>query len=90
MTIHLSDKSKVLIVSQVCLLALIVVLKNVIHVPVETLTSDVVLYIIVYSSFGVLYPDRFDDAARSRLNSPWYWYLLIGMVTAAIVALYAL
>ena len=90
MTIHLSDKSKVLIVSQLCLLALIIALKNVLHVPVETLTSDVVLYIIIYSMFGVLFPDHLDATARSRLNNPWFYYLLIVMVTAAIVALYAL
>ncbi|MCZ7358077.1 MAG: hypothetical protein O8C66_06220 [Candidatus Methanoperedens sp.] len=49
----LNDKDKVSIVAGICLLSLVVALKNGLHVPADTLSRDIIVYIIVYCAFTV-------------------------------------
>ncbi len=47
----LSDSDKVSIVAGISLLGLVVVLKNVLHVPADILSRDIIVYIIIYWTF---------------------------------------
>ncbi len=88
MTIQFDDRTKVSVVSAVCLLGLVIVLKNVLNVPAETLSRDVVFYILIYSVFGIVYPDQL-KSSRPSLIRPLYWSVAIVVLTLAIVLLNA-
>ena len=90
MTIHLSNQTKVTIVNAICLIGLVVTLKNVLHVPAEVLSRDMILYIILYSTWGILYPARVEETKKSKFDRPLYWSLLIIFTTLAIIAVYAM
>lgn len=81
MAIRLANKMIVSIVSAVCLLGLVI--------PAEVVSRDVVLYILIYSAFSILYPEQQVGSSPPPLDRPWIWSLLILLVTAAIVVLYA-
>jgi hypothetical protein len=90
MALHLANKTKVYIVSTVCLLGLVVILKNLLRIPAEVLSRDIVLFILVFSTFSVLYPESSTEATPSRLDRPLVWSLLIFLVTVAMVIVYAI
>jgi hypothetical protein len=90
MAIHLSSKTKVYVVSAVCLLGLVVILKNILGIPADVLSRDVVLFIIVYSAFSIVYPEQRVGSPSSPLDRPLVWSLLILLVTVALVVLYAI
>lgn len=89
-----SNKAKVGIVAAVCLMALIIVLKNVLMVPVEVLSRDMVIYIIVYIGFITALnfteemPEKPAPPGRTSDN-PWVWSALVIVMTLAIIAVYA-
>ncbi len=85
----LSDQTRVSLVAGACLLALIVILKNVVGVPAEVLTRDMLLYIILYWALS-LSPGQAPVVKRSSLDRPLYWVILLVLVTAAMVAVYVL
>jgi hypothetical protein len=71
-----------------CLIALTVVLKNILLVPAETLSKDIIIYIIIYMGFIITYP-----LAKEESGKPKYtllWVLIIILVTLAIIAVYAI
>jgi len=84
----LSDEHKVSIVAGVCLFILVVVLKNVLLVPADILSRDILVYIIIYWAFTV-FPTKREEVKRSRFDKPLYWSLLIILITLAIIAIYA-
>lgn len=90
MAVQLSNKVKVSIVTAVCLLGLVVTLKNILGVSAEVLSRDVVWFILIYSAFSIIYPDPGADARASNFDRPLYWSLLIVLVTVAIIMMYAL
>lgn len=90
MAAKLANKTKVSIVSAVSLLGLVVTLKNILQIPAEILSRDVVLFIIIYSAFSILYPEKILETKTSALDKPLYWSLLIILVTVGIVVSYAL
>jgi len=83
---QLSNQTKIATLSAICLLGLTIVLKNIIHVPAEVLSRDIVLYIIIFSLFGIVFP----SVEKKNYCKPIYWYITILMVTAAIITVYAL
>jgi hypothetical protein len=83
---QLSNQTKIAILSAACLLGLTVILKNIIHVPAEVLSRDIVLYIIIFPLFGIV----FQSVEKKNSCKPIYWYITILIVTAAIIAVYAL
>jgi len=85
----LSDQTKVASVSAVCLMALAVVLKNVLHVPAAELTRDMIVYIVIYSGFWLLPSISAGREKKSRFDRPLFWSLMVLAVTAAIIAVYA-
>ncbi len=87
---NLSDKDKVSIVAGICLFGLVVVLKNILLVPADILSRDILIYIIIYWSFTVFSPTVKNDAKKSKYDKPLYWSLLIILITVAIVVVYAM
>ena len=89
MAIHLGNKFRVSVISALCLLALVVTLKNILVVPTPVLTREIVIYILFYSCFGFLCPDKREGAPPSVLDRPLFWGVLIILITFGIIALYA-
>jgi hypothetical protein len=85
----LSDEVKVASVSAICLLSLVVVLKNVLDVSATVLSRDLIIFIIVYSGFWMIPALNAAREKRSRFERPLFWGLMIVAVTAAIIAVYA-
>jgi len=86
----LSAKDKVSIVAGICLFVLVVVLKNVLLVPADILSRDILVYIIIYWAFTVFSLPAKDDIKKSKYDRPLYWSLLIILITLAIIAVYAM
>jgi hypothetical protein len=82
----LSNHVKISIVASVSLLVLVITLKNILNVPAETLSGDIILYIIIYSLFGV-FPSLNEE---QKSDNAKYWYLTIIITTLAIIGVYAL
>jgi hypothetical protein len=70
--VRLGDREIVALVSAACLIGLTVVLKNVLLVPAETLSRDIVWHIIIYSSLAIFSPVPPQGARKSRLNNPLF------------------
>ncbi len=86
--IHLGNKVRVSIIAAVCLLALVAMLKNVLAVPAQVLTRDLIIYIVVYSCFAFLCPDKSQGMQPTLTERPLFWTILIVLVTLGILALY--
>ena len=74
-----TDSMKIQLMSGVCLMFLVIILKNVIMVPVATIATDVVIYIAIYGGFVLLKPRNVNRSA-----------LIMIAITAAIICFYAL
>ncbi len=85
----LDNQVKIAMVSAICLLALVVILKNVIHVSEAALSRDVIIFIVVYSAFWIVPVLEADKDRKSRIN-PLAWGAAIVTATGAIMAIYAL
>jgi hypothetical protein len=85
----LSDEVKVASVSAICIMALVVVLKNVLHVPTDQLTRDMVLFSFFYAVFWMIPWLGAWREKKSRFGGALLWSLLIVAITAAIITLYA-
>lgn len=90
MAIHLGNRFRVSVVAAVCLLSLVVALKNIIAVPTLVLTRDIVIYIMFYSCFAFLCPDKSSETHPSLVEQPLFWSALIILITLGITALYIL
>ena len=87
---ELSDKDKVSIVAGICLLGLVVALKNILLIPADIISRDIIVYIIIYWAFTVFPQPTKDEVKKSRYDKPLYWNLLIILITLAIIAVYAM
>jgi hypothetical protein len=90
-----SDKALVGIVAAICLMGLVVALKNVLRISPGILTRDMIIYIIIY--FGFITAVNFTEeappepaATRRTYDSPWVWTTLMVAITLGILAVYAL
>jgi hypothetical protein len=72
-----------------CLIGLAIVLKNVFLVPAERLSSDMLLYIIIYIGFIVSFPLG-DDTATGSPGRTMLWTVIIILATIGIIAVYAI
>ena len=79
----------VAIVTGVCLIGLIAILKNILLISSETLSSHVIIYIIVYIGFITSY-SAIDKTTKSFYYTPLFWSIIIVIMTLAIIAVYAL
>ncbi len=79
-----TDKAKVAVVIAACLIGLVIVLKNVLLVPADVLSQDVIWYIILYGVFFVTLNftaeedvPREGTNSRKAYDSPWLWSAVI-------------
>lgn len=61
----------------ICLVLLVVVLRNVLQVPAERLTGDMILYIILYMGFIVTYPLHGPGAASLQRAATWSGIIIL-------------
>jgi len=73
-----------------CLLALGIALKNILNVPTERLTTDLVIYIGILSGLATSYPLVTRRRSASVIRHPGLWIALIVIVTMAIIITYAI
>ena len=85
----LSDQTKIASVSAICLMGLIIVLKNVLDVAPEALSRDIMLYIPTYLFFGWFPSIISRPVKKSKLDRPLVWSLVILAVTFGIITVYA-
>jgi membrane protease YdiL (CAAX protease family) len=86
----LNDKDKVSIVTGICLFGLVVVLKNVLLIPADILSRDILVYIVIYWAFTVFSLPAKEEGKKFKFDKPLYWSLLIILITLAIIAVYAM
>ncbi len=72
-----------------CLILLAVILKNVLLVPAQQLSSDMILYIIIYLGFIVTFQFREEEQPESSSRT-LFWISVILLATFGIVAVYAI
>ena len=89
-----ANKAMVGIVAGICMMGLIVVLKNVLLVSAEVLSRDMIIYVIVY--FGFITAVNFTGevpkghgAQKKAYDNPWVWSAITVIVTLTIIAVYA-
>jgi hypothetical protein len=73
-----------------CLLALVIVLKNILYVPESRLLPDILIYTGVYTGFSLVYPVAIHEHHSPKINNPALWSTLIVVMTFAIIVFYAL
>ena len=73
-----------------CLFALVIVLKNILHVPESRLLPDIVVYIGVYTGFSLIYPVTIHERHSEKINNPALWSGLLVVMTLVIIVFYAL
>lgn len=72
-----------------CLVLLAMVLKNVLFVPAAQLSSDMILYIIIYMGFIVSFPLTDSDTTGTPVRT-MFWTGMILLATLGIIAVYAI
>jgi len=73
-----------------CFLALVIALKNILNVPTERLTTDLVISICILGGLATSYPLVTRRRSASVIRHPGLWIALIVIVTMAIIVMYAL
>ncbi|MGA2912186.1 MAG: hypothetical protein ABSE07_01580 [Methanoregula sp.] len=73
-----------------CLLALVIALNNILDVPTELLTVDLVLSICILGGLATSYPVVTRRRSESAISHPGVWIAAIVMVTMAIIVLHAI
>ena len=87
-------KAVVGIVAALCMIGLIIVLENLLKVPADTISRDMIVYVVVYFGFisGVNFTKEGDGESGGRrlvLDSPWTWSAIAFGITLVIIAVYA-
>jgi len=82
----IDEPAKLSIFAGACLFILIAVLKNVLRVNQETLMNEVLLYIMLYTGFGVASSAALKGKAGAI--SAKYWYAAVAIATLAIIGLH--
>jgi hypothetical protein len=72
-----------------CLLALVIALKNILNVPTERLTMDLVLSICILGGLATSYPIVTRRRSESAISHPGIWIAAIVLVTMVIIVLHA-
>jgi len=72
-----------------CLLALVIALKNILNVPAERFTTDLVLCICILGGLATSYPFVTRKRSESAISHPCLWIAAIVLVTMAIIVLHA-
>jgi hypothetical protein len=80
----------VALTSGACLLALVIALKNILNVPTEHLTRDLVLYISILGGLATSYPLVTKRQSDRIISHPGLWIAGIVTITMAIIVMYAI
>lgn len=86
----LNDQTIVSIVTGICLIGLVTVLKTILMIPADVLSRDVIIHIIIYIGFITSLSAKKKTAKRFKHDTPLFWSILIVLITLAIIAVYAL
>jgi hypothetical protein len=86
----LNNQTIVSIVTGICLLALVVILKNVLLIPAEILSRDIIIYIIIYTGFITSLSAKDTVKKSFKYDTPLFWSTLIILITLAIITVYSL
>lgn len=80
----LSEETKVSLVAAVCILALAIISKNVLHVQLD--------FVSLYGPIWILmaYIATKGESKKSKCGTPLFWSLMMILVTSAILVVYAL
>ncbi len=73
-----------------CLLALVIALKNILDVPTERLTLDLVLSICILGGLATSYPLVTRRRSDSAIGHPGLWIVGIVVVTMAIIVVHVI
>jgi uncharacterized RDD family membrane protein YckC len=84
-----NDRVIISLTAGTCILLLAVVLKNILLVPAGQLLSNMILYIIIYTSFLVTYP-LVGETGTGSSTKTMIWAGVILLITLAIIAVYAI
>jgi hypothetical protein len=82
-----NDRVIISLTAGICIILLAVVLKNILLVPANRLSSDMILYLIIYTGFVVTFPLVGDTGTGSSTRT-MTWVGVIILVTLAIIAIY--
>jgi len=80
----------VLLTAGACLLALVIALKNILNVPNEQLTRDLIFYVCILGGLATSYPLVTRRRADLSISHPGIWIAVIVTLTMAIIVMYAL
>ena len=84
------NQTLVALTAGACLLALVIALKNILNVPTEQLTRDLVLYISILGGLATSYPLVTRRRSDRIISHPGLWIAGIVTVTMAIIVMYAI
>ena len=72
-----------------CLLALVIALKNILDIPTDRLTVDLILSICILGGLATSYPLVTRRRSKSAISHPGIWIAAIVLITMAIIVLHA-
>ncbi len=79
----------VILTAGACLVALVIALKNILEVPTERLTVDLIVSIGVLGGLATSYPLITRRRSASAISHPGLWIAAIVLVTMAIIVMHA-
>jgi hypothetical protein len=89
-TLELLKQNHVAVTASICLVALVVAMKNILVLAPDVLARDTMLYSIIYLGFLTMAVPNLHTASAPQESSPVFWDLLIVGITLAVIAVYAL
>jgi uncharacterized protein involved in cysteine biosynthesis len=84
------NRTLVTLTAGACLLALVIALINILNVPTEQLTGDLVFYICILGGLATSYPLVTRRRADLIISHPGLWIAVIVTLTMAIIVMYAI
>jgi len=84
------NRTLITLTAVACLLALVIALKNILNVPTEQLTRDLILYACILGGLATSYPFVIRRRADLIISHPGLWIAVTVTLTMAIIVMYAL
>ncbi len=82
--LKMKDETKVSIVAAICVMALAVIFKNVLHISSDQTFIPMISPVILFMVYS------WSKDAKCKYNTANIWMVIIVMVTIAIITLYAI
>ena len=84
------NQTLVVLTAGACLLALVIALKNILNVPNEQLTKDLIIYVCIFGGLATSYPIVTRRRSDVAIGHPGLWIAMIVSATMAIIVISAL